>query len=240
MNNGNTGQGGRIYAFDWFRILACVMVILIHFISAQLGLHALYPVYCGPADALCWLLFYLAGYVLFSHLSLRQALYRQKKFALGLALAGLGSMFVLGQTHHLHRLQLAPDYAWDCLAFQALFVLTAWASLLAALAAGETYLNRKGSLLLYASSATFWWYLFHFPIVVIVAYYMLPLGLPAPVTFVLLGAGAFIVTSGLSHLWLTGHALLLQVRVKAFPAFSFWLRPQKAALLVHRTAPLKM
>lgn len=203
-------------------------------VGVQLGLRALFPVYCGLADALCWLLFYITGYILFASPRLRQSLHQQGRSALELACAGLALTFALGSTGLLHAWMTTPDYSIACLLFQILFTLTLWSSVLATLAASEKYLNKNHAFLAYGSAASFSWYLLHFPIVIIAAYCLLPLHLPALTTYILLGTSALASTFILTHLYLNANGALGQLS----SAITHWLKPQPASL-INRTAPLE-
>lgn len=207
-------------------------------VGVELGLRALFPVYCGLADALCWLLFYLSGYILFASPRLRQALHRQGRSALELALAALLVIFTIGSTGILHSWMSAPNYSLACLLFQVLAALALWSCVLATLAAGEKYLNRNTTFLAYGSAASFSWYLLHFPIVIIVAYCLLPRHLPAPAAYGLIVSYSLTLTVLLTHLFLKANGALAQLSVYWFTAITAWLKPQSGHF-VNSTAPLE-
>jgi peptidoglycan/LPS O-acetylase OafA/YrhL len=207
-----------------------LLVPVLPIIVVQLSLRAAFPVYCGLADALCWLLFYIEGYMLFASPRLRRALQRQGKLALELAIAGLMFILILGKMGLLHRWMYTPDYSTGCLLFQILASLTLWSCLLATLSAGDKYLNRNSAFLVYGSTASFWWYMLHFPIVIIVAYYLLPLHLYAPLTFLLMAASSFVSTFVLTELWRRTDARLAQLSTNLHTIGAHWLARQNIPL----------
>lgn len=215
-----------------------LLVPVLPIMVVQLSLRAAFPVYCGLADALCWLLFYLEGYILFASPRLRGALQRQGKLALELAIAGLMLILILGKMGLLHRWMYTPDYSVDCLLFQILASLTLWSCLLATLSAGDKYLNRNSAFLAYGSAASFWWYMLHFPIVIIVAYCVLPLHLYAPATFLLMATSSFASTFILTELWRKTDARLAQFTTRLHTIGAHWLaRPNTP--LTTSTMPLE-
>jgi hypothetical protein len=102
----------------------------------------------------------------------------------------------------LHAWMSTPDYSVGCLLFQILTSLTLWSWLIVTLAASDKVLNRSHAFLQYGSPASFWWYLVHFPVVMIIAYYLLPLHLNVFATFSLISGGSYAITLILTDLLL--------------------------------------
>lgn len=197
----------------WIKRLADVcarpgglLVLVLPIAIVQVALRAAFPVYCSLADVCCWLLFYMYGYMLFANPRLRQALRQQGRMALELGLAGCILLLMLGNAGLLHTWIFTPDYSVDCLLLQALFSLLLWTSVLVTLAAGDTYLNISCPFLKYGSAASFPWYILHFPVVLIAAYYILPLHWSVLSAFLCLFTGSLAITLLLSDL------LLLKMR----------------------------
>lgn len=193
-----------------------MLALALPLVLVQIALRAAFPVYCSLADAVSWMLFYVYGYVLFASPRLRSALKQQGKFALGSAIAGCITILVLWKLGLLHAWIYTPDYSLGCLLFQTLASLTLWSWLVVTLAAGVTYLNKNCALLKYGCAASFPWYLVHFPVVMIIAYYILPLRLDALATFLLIGAGSFVITfilTDLLFLRMRGIQTLLKVEL---------------------------
>jgi glucan biosynthesis protein C len=82
------------------------------------------------------------------------------------------------------QLQDRPDFNW-LVGFESM----SW--MLAILGFGSLYLNKPSRLLAYCSPAVYPVYIVHLPIQFVLAYYLLPLPLPAILKFVILLAGTF-------------------------------------------------
>jgi surface polysaccharide O-acyltransferase-like enzyme len=177
-----------------------MLLLPLPLIAVQVALHAAFPVYCSLADATGWLLYYLYGYVLFANPRLRSAFQRQRFIALGMGCAGLLMILLLWHAGALHAWLYSPDYSSGCLLFQALNCLTLWSWLVAVLAISDTFMNKTCELLKYSSKNSFQWYIVHFPIVIIIAYYLLPLRLDPLTTFFLMACSSFAITLLLSVL----------------------------------------
>ena len=215
-----------------------LLLPLLPIIVVQLGLRALFPVYCSVADALCWLIFYIEGYILFASPRFRQTLQGQGKLALVIALAGLLFFLVSERMGLLRVWMYTPDYSIGCLLFQIVASLTLWSCLLLTLTVGNKYLNKNAAFLKYGSPASFWWYLFHFPIVIIVAYCLLPLHLYAPLTYLLIVASSFAITFVCTDIWQRTNVTLGQLHHQRHFMLARWLEQQHAAISGH-TPPIE-
>ncbi|HEY6411661.1 MAG TPA: acyltransferase family protein, partial [Ktedonobacteraceae bacterium] len=94
----------------------------------------------------------------------------------------------------------SPDYSAGCLLFQVLAGWNIWCWLIVILYVGNKYLNFKNELLNYGGVASFPFYLLHFPVVVVAAYYVLPWHMNIIVAFVCISACAFLGTLALTEL----------------------------------------
>jgi peptidoglycan/LPS O-acetylase OafA/YrhL len=180
----------------------CLLLLALPLITIQVALHAAFPVYCSLADATDWLLCYLCGYILFANPRFRFALRQQGIIALSTGCAGFLIMLLLWHEGALHSWLYAPDYSSGCLFFQALNSLTLWSWLIAVLAIGDMTLNKTCPFLRYSSAASFQWYIVHFPVVIMTAYYLLPLRLNPLATFLMMAGSSLTITYILSDLLL--------------------------------------
>ncbi|GHO51127.1 acyltransferase family protein [Ktedonospora formicarum] len=166
----------------------------------RLALLPAFPEYCSLADASCWLLIYIYGYVLFANSTIQQVLRQQGRQALILSILCSSTLLALWCMGLLRGELLIPRYTLNSMLYQATQCLALWSSLIVLLTLGSTYMNRTCPLLTYSSSASFHWYLLHFPIVMISAYYILCLPLPAWCALSLIGASSFLATFLLADL----------------------------------------
>lgn len=179
-----------------------LLLLALPLITIRVALQAAFPVYCSLTDTISWLLYYLYGYILFASPRLRSALQRQGHLALGIGCTGFLTILQLWHVGALHVWLYAPDYSLDNLLFQALNSLTLWSWLVAILTLGNIFMNKTCKFLQYSSKFSFHWYIVHFPVVIIIAYYLLPLRLDPLVTFCLIAGSSFTITLLLSDLLL--------------------------------------
>ncbi|GCE30229.1 hypothetical protein KDA_57130 [Dictyobacter alpinus] len=179
---------------------AGIVVLALPIAVIQITLRASFPVYCSLTDIVCWLLVYMYGYILFADPRFRLIIQRQGKVALIIGSSGFMLILLVWKAGLLHNYDVQPDYSVGCLLFQVLFSLLLWSWLLVTLASADQYLNVGNSWLKYGSEASFSWYLLHFPVVVVVAYYILPLQLNVLASFALIGPGSLMLTFVLTDL----------------------------------------
>jgi glucans biosynthesis protein C len=166
----------------------------------QVALRASFPGYQNWSDVCCWLAFYFYGYVMFSNPRFGEAIQRQGKLALYLGIGGFLVTIALWCAGLLGPWANSPDYSMGCLLFQVLASWNTWCWLIVILYVGNKYLNVKNNLLSYGGGASFPFYLLHFPVVVIAAYYVLPFHLNLIAAFVCISACAFLGTLALTDL----------------------------------------
>ncbi len=134
------------------------------------------------------------GYLIFSDTGIQQAIIRQRRAALILALAfSLAPPLVsLGIEELGWKLSL-PAYAL----LMALAGLLIWSYLLACFGYGMRYLNANHPLLAYANEAVLPFYVLHQPVILLIGYFVVPLALPVAVKYLVITPLAFGVTLGL-------------------------------------------
>jgi surface polysaccharide O-acyltransferase-like enzyme len=76
-------------------------------------------------------------------------------------------------------------------AWQIIWPLTTWSGVVAMLAIGARYLSFTNRVLAYANEAVLPFYILHQTVILIVGWYVLPLGLPAFVSFLIIAAVSF-------------------------------------------------
>ncbi|GCE51144.1 acyltransferase-like protein [Thermosporothrix hazakensis] len=165
----------------------------------ECGLRTAFPQYCSLTDALSWTLYYMYGFILFASPRPRQMIQKTELLTTGLTVAGSIALICLWK---LGGAQVQTAYTPGYMLFRSLCGLTLWCSLLMTLALGDRFLNRSNSFLQYSCKASFPWYLVHFPLVVILAYCLLPLHMGFLVTFALLITGSLLLTLLVSDLLL--------------------------------------
>jgi glucans biosynthesis protein C len=152
----------------------------------------------APAEAILRLIifpfFVVCGFVIFQDRSIQQAIVRQRRAALTLALVASATMPVVatGLNEWGWRLDL-PRLAL----IMTLAGLLAWAYILTLLGFGMRYLTANHPLLAYANEAVLPVYILHQPVILLIGYFVVPLALPIAVKYLIIAPLAFGLTLGL-------------------------------------------
>ncbi len=128
-------------------------------------------------------LFVVYGYLIIADDGIQQAIIRQRRAALILAL-------VLSPAVPLIAVGI-KEWGWelDLLAFALVMILAAlltWSYILAALGYGMRYLNANRPLLAYANEAVLPFYILHQPVILLIGYFVIPLALPIAVKYLII------------------------------------------------------
>jgi peptidoglycan/LPS O-acetylase OafA/YrhL len=94
----------------------------------------------------------------------------------------------------MHNWLTTPDYSVGSLLFQALQGALIWSAVILTLGVGDRFCNKNCTFLGYGSAASFSWYLVHFPLVVMAAYFVLPLHLHPALAFSLILGSSLLAT----------------------------------------------
>ena len=139
-------------------------------------------------------LFLVFGYMIFADDGIRQAIIRQRRAALVLAL-----VLTLG----MPPIKLGyEEWGWvlDLPAFVLIMVLVtliSWSYVLTILGYGMRYLNANRPLLAYANEAVLPFYILHQPVILLIGYFVIPLALPIAVKYLIIAPLAFGIVLGL-------------------------------------------
>lgn len=124
--------------------------------------------------------FFLLGYWL-AHRNLMDTLRNYRiRFFIGAVFAG-ASFVIVGSLFHF-----ASGYTWQAGVVALLRELAAWLMILALIGVAQAYCNKPGKILAYCNSASFPVYILHQSVMMAVAFYVVPLPLPAWAKFLLI------------------------------------------------------
>jgi hypothetical protein len=139
-------------------------------------------------------IFLVYGFLVFSDSQIQQAIIRQRRIALALALC----------------LTLAAGIVSDALEQQTSFIpfvfgmalasLLIWSSILTILGYGMRYLTANRRLLTYANEAVLPFYVLHQPVILTLGYFIIPLALPILAKYLIIAPLAFGIALGLYEL----------------------------------------
>ena len=137
---------------------------------------------------------YVYGFVLAGVPSLRVAMDAQWPRALVVALTGMTAL-MLGTWYDVVPWRLPSPYSVRYLAFWMLYAWCAWAWIIVALGAGRRWLDREDARLRRAEPMAYSWYVLHQPVIVAIAYLVVPWREP----LVVKAAALFIASAGATH-----------------------------------------
>jgi glucan biosynthesis protein C len=156
------------------------------------------------------------GFLMFSDTRIQEAIIRQRRIALTLAvILTLGFPMIEGF--------LSQDSSFLLFALVMLLASTlVWSSLLAILGYGMRYLAASHRLLSYANEAVLPIYILHQPVILILGYFIIPLPLPILAKFLIIAPSAFAISLGLyeygiRRVYLLRRLFGLKVRKQALP-----------------------
>ena len=139
-------------------------------------------------------LFMVYGFLIIADDGIQQAIIRQRRAALILALVSSATMPVIALG--------IEEWGWelDLPAFALVMIaaaLLSWSYILTILGYGMRYLNANHPLLAYANEAVLPFYILHQPVILIIGYFVIPLALPIAVKYLIIAPLAFGIVLGL-------------------------------------------
>jgi glucan biosynthesis protein C len=135
--------------------------------------------------------FLVPGFLVFSNGQIKQAIIRQRRIALVLALVLIVLLpLVTG------LLEEDPSFLIYALGILLIAVLM-WSCLLAVLGYGMRYLTANHRLLAYANEAVLPFYILHQPVILVLGYFIIPLSLSILAKYLIIAPLAFGITLGL-------------------------------------------
>ena len=151
------------------------------------------------ADFFYFMTFFVIGYILFADERFARAIRRDGWLGLGLgavAFLALGAMFASGNAEAWSTTPSQPEFYL----FWLLTTVDAWAWPVFMLMIGQRYLNFSSAGLRCGQEAIVPFYVFHQPVIIVVAFYVVQWGIPAPVKMLIVGVTAFAATLGIYEL----------------------------------------
>lgn len=152
----------------------------------------------APSEAIVRLILYplplIYGFLIFSDNAIQQAIIRQRRATLALAL-------VSSPAPLLARLGV-EEWGWQLglpgfVLLMTLAMLLVWSYILAILGYGLRYLNANPPQLTYANEAVLPFYILHQPVILLIGYFVIPLALPIALKYAIIAPLAFGATLGL-------------------------------------------
>ncbi|CAG0941693.1 Glucans biosynthesis protein C [Anaerolineae bacterium] len=141
----------------------------------------------GGWSVFIYLFFFVYGYLIVASERLQASVKRWRGLSLVIGLAGVGGL-LYGIRNGDPNFG-TPDFA----VLMVVYALCAWGWLLAILGFGMKHLNRPSPRLSALNEAVLPFYVMHQTVIVIMDYFILPLPIPDPLKFIIVGVSAFTI-----------------------------------------------
>ncbi len=173
---------------------AGLFVLVIPIALIQIALRAPFPGYQGWADFFIWLVVYIYGFILLADKRFTIAIKQQGNLALLVAVSCLLILFIASFAGVLSSWDAITTYTPGYVLYQLLRSMTTWSLMVFILYFGMRFLNRQNRVIDYANDAILPFYVFHHPVVVVIAFYTISWDISLGLKFFLVTSAALIVT----------------------------------------------
>jgi surface polysaccharide O-acyltransferase-like enzyme len=193
---GETGQRfiSRMARLCEFRSGALLFILPL--LMVRLSLQPISPDYPDWTDFVSFLIFYILGYLLFTDKRFLQAIHRDWPILLVVGIVAFLAAAAISFATDKFDLELVPrtplDWAW-----WIFFTACSWCWTAFMLFVGMRFLNFSNKWLRYCQEAILPFYVFHMPVIVVIAYFVAQWNVGLLPKLLVVGLGAFAVVLGL-------------------------------------------
>jgi glucan biosynthesis protein C len=173
---------------------AGLFVFVLPIALIQIILRAPFLGYHGWTDFFSWLLIFVYGFILLADSRFEVAIQKQGMIALFAGIVGVLSLLAANAAGVLSHWENANSYSVGYIFYQLLFSITSWSMIVAVLYIGMRFLNFSNKVMHYANEAVLPFYIFHQPVIVIIAFYILWWSLASGVKYLVVSTAALITT----------------------------------------------
>jgi peptidoglycan/LPS O-acetylase OafA/YrhL len=195
---GETGRRVIVWLARLCEHRAGILVFILPLALIQLGLRPLFPDEHNWADFFYYLVLFLAGYLLYADERFLRAVRRDRWLVLAVgiaALLGLMATVTLGGDTSLSE----PSAPWFRVVW-ALVPIAAWCWSLTMLYVGMRFLDFSNKWTRYGQEAVVPFYVLHYPVLIIIAFYVVQWQAGVTVKMLAVTLGSFVVTLGIYEL----------------------------------------
>ncbi|WP_126625469.1 acyltransferase family protein [Dictyobacter alpinus] len=171
-----------------------LLLFAIPIVFMQIILRAPFPGYQNWADCCTWVICFIYGYILASDTRFEQAIRSEKGLMLLIASVCIFLVILFYLVGYVARWEASPYYSIGYIFYQILRGLIAWSLLALALYIALRFMNFSSRLLLYANEAALPFYIVHYPIIVISAFFIKGWSDNIPLKFLLLSSISLTLT----------------------------------------------
>ncbi len=200
---------------DLCRRPGALLLFFVPLAVVRLALHPFSPEEHGWADFFVQFSFFVLGFVLFSERGFQDVILRDGFLHLAVGVVAAAAAMGIAVSTGTLDLQAPPRTALDVL-FWTLISLDAWAWTLYFLHLGMRHLDRSGPALRYGQQAVLPFFVFHQPVIMILAYFAVQWQVSLTVKLLFVVLGSFAVSLGIYELLISRAGVLrLAFGVKA-------------------------
>lgn len=174
-----------------------IFLFALPILVSHLALRVSFPEYSNWADFFYWFIYFIYGYVLFSHDKFIQAIKKHSKMALIIGMVCLTALIIpFCITNSMSGFECS-DYSCQSIIFMVLYSLLTWSWVIFILSAGFKLLNFSNKFLKYSSEAVFPFYLLHQTIILVIGFYVVQWDMEIFPKFLVISSLSLIVTIGI-------------------------------------------
>jgi glucan biosynthesis protein C len=175
---------------------SALLLAVIPLAIVRLALHPFFPQEHNWADFCVQMAFFLLGYLLFSHQAFVYGIRRDWRIHLGVGIGAAAAALAIAAFTHTLDLQAPPRTPLDVL-FWILISIDGWCWTLFFLFIGMRYLDDTNINLVYGQDAILPFFVFHQPVIIVLAYYAVQWQASLVVKLLFVVIGSFCVTLGI-------------------------------------------
>jgi glucans biosynthesis protein C len=173
-----------------------LLLVVIPLAIVRLALHPFFPQEHNWADFFVQLSFFLLGYMLFSQQEFLHAIRRDWRLNVGVGIGAAASALAIAASTGTLDVQAPPRTPLDIL-FWILISIDSWCWTLFFLFIGIRYLDYSNKYLEYGQDAILPFFVFHQPVIIILAYYAVQWQASLAMKLLFVVIGSFCVTLGI-------------------------------------------
>ena len=173
-----------------------ILLFFIPLAAIRMTLHPFFPQEHSWADFFVQMAFFLLGFILFSHMGFLQAIRRDWRISLVVGVVAAVAAMAIAVSNGSLDLEAAPHTVMDGL-FWILISIDSWCWTLFFIFIGMRYLDYTNKYLEYGQEAILPFFVFHQPVIIIMAYYAVQWQTSLVVKLLFVVLGSFCVTLGI-------------------------------------------
>lgn len=176
-----------------------ILLFLLPLLVVRLSLQSFFPLYLSWTDFVSFLTFFILGYLLFADQRFMQAVCRDWSVTLTVGIIAFVAAAAITITTDEFDLELVPRTLLDWI-WWACFAACSWCWIAFMLFVGARFLNFGNKWLRYSQEAILPFYMFHYPVIIVIAYFVVQWDADILPKMLVLTPTSFIVTVGIYEL----------------------------------------